>query len=417
MTIKGARRSGQPILVQNNKTSQLVRIALDTKTFNENWIQNLIQTNPDILPIREIEPVFSPAISIGREVMTPVGYIDNLFISADGYLTIIETKLWRNPEARREVVGQILDYAKELSKWTFTDLDKSVVAYNQLCNNNGDGLLATVRKSYELEEADEQYFIDNISKNLKRGRFLLLIVGDGIRESVEDMVEYLSQTPQLYFTLALVELQVFKLNETDNSLIVIPQLITRTREITRAIVRIEGNTSADLKVNIETDLGTEAIKKVSATKALSISAQDFFEQLEKNKGKEIADFANQIIADCENLGLDIEWNSGSFSLKLPDPQESGIKISIVTIDRKGLFYMNYFAAGQFERLQLPIELNYNFVADTAAMLPGIKQNPDKKYIWNKYSTLSDLKPVYTRFLERIKKYKDDITTERMKGTS
>jgi len=66
---------------------------------------------------------------------------------------------------------------------------------------------------------------------------------------------------------------------------------------------------------------------------------------------------------------------------------------------------------------LPIELNYNFVADTAAMLPGIKQNPDKKYIWNKYSTLSDLKPVYTRFLERIKKYKDDITTERMKGTS
>jgi hypothetical protein len=346
-----------------------------------------------------------------------VGYIDNLFISADGYLTIIETKLWRNPEARREVVGQILDYAKELSKWTFTDLDKSVVAYNQLCNNNGDGLLATVRKSYELEEADEQYFIDNISKNLKRGRFLLLIVGDGIRESVEDMVEYLSQTPQLYFTLALVELQVFKLNETDNSLIVIPQLITRTREITRAIVRIEGNTSADLKVNIETDLGTEAIKKVSATKALSISAQDFFEQLEKNKGKEIADFANQIIADCENLGLDIEWNSGSFSLKLPDPQESGIKISIVTIDRKGLFYMNYFAAGQFERLQLPIELNYNFVADTAAMLPGIKQNPDKKYIWNKYSTLSDLKQVYTRFLERVKKYKEDITTERMKGTS
>ncbi len=407
MTTKGARRGGQPLLFQNDKATSLIRVALDSRTFKENWIQNLIQNNPDILPIREIEPVFSPAISIGREVMTSVGYIDNLFISPDGYLTIVETKLWRNPEARREVVGQILDYAKELSKWTFTDLDKSVVAYNQLCNNNGDGLLATVRKSYELDEADEQYFIDNISKNLKQGRFLLLIVGDGIRESVEDMVEYLSQTPQLYFTLALVELQVFKLHETDNSLIILPQLITRTREITRAIVRIEVNNSADLKVSIETDLSTESNMQASTTKRLSISAQDYFEQLEKNKGKNIAEFAGQIIKDSEKLGLYIEWNSGSFSVKLPDPQGSGIKITIINIDRVGLFYLGY-SKGAVEKLGLPIELSCDFAADTAAMLPGIKQNSDKKYVWNKYSTLTDLAPAYDKFLLRVKKYIDDI---------
>ena len=29
---------------------------------------------------------------------------------------LIECKLWRNPEARREVVGQILDYAKVLTR-------------------------------------------------------------------------------------------------------------------------------------------------------------------------------------------------------------------------------------------------------------------------------------------------------------
>ncbi|MDW8273809.1 MAG: hypothetical protein RMJ53_06240 [Chitinophagales bacterium] len=291
MTSKGNRRNGQPILIRDDKSSGLERIPLDAKTFNEDWIQKLIHNNPDILPINEIDTGFTPAISIGREISTTAGYIDNLFISPDGYLTIVETKLWRNPEARREVVGQILDYAKELNKWSFTDLDNAVKLYNQAYNNNSDGLLTTVRKFNELDEADEIFFIDNVSRNLKRGRFLLLIVGDGIRESVEDMVEYLTQTPQLYFTLALVELQVYKLNQADNSLIVIPQLVTRTREITRAIVKIEGSYPADLKVNIETDLGTEATKQQNQSyKRLTITAEDFFEQLTKNTNKETVDF-------------------------------------------------------------------------------------------------------------------------------
>ena len=122
---------GQPILIQNNNSRGLERIPLNRKAFSENWIQKLINDSPDILPISEIDMGFTPAISIGREVSTKVGYIDNLLVSPDGYLTIVETKLWRNPEARREVVGQILDYAKELSKWSFTDLDNAVKIYNQ----------------------------------------------------------------------------------------------------------------------------------------------------------------------------------------------------------------------------------------------------------------------------------------------
>src|SRR5690606_6414770 len=131
MTNKGNRRNGQPILIRDDKSNGLERIPLDEKAFNEDWIQKLIHNNTDILPINEIDTGFTPAISIGREISTTAGYIDNLFISPDGYLTIVETKLWRNPEARREVVGQILDYAKELNKWSFTDLDNAVKLYNQ----------------------------------------------------------------------------------------------------------------------------------------------------------------------------------------------------------------------------------------------------------------------------------------------
>jgi hypothetical protein len=408
MINNGTRRNGQPILIKDEKANELERISLDANEFNEEWIQKLIDNNPGILPISEIDTGFTPAISIGREVSTSVGPIDNLFISPDGYLTVVETKLWRSPEARREVVGQILDYAKELNKWTFPDLDNSVKRYNQRYKNNSDGLLATVRKHTQLNESGDTFFIDNISKNLKRGRFLLLIVGDGIRESVEDMVEYLTRTPQLFFTLALVELQVYKLNQNDNSLIIVPQVVTRTKEIIRAVVKIEGNYSTDVKVSIETDLGTEAEKR--PYKRTTITEEDFFEQLAQHTNKETTEFAHQITRDCEDLGLDVVWNSGSFSIKLPDPRGSGVKIAIAHFMKSGSFNLG-FSGPQFKELQLPREISNRFASDTASLLPGMQPHLVKKHIWQKYSTLDDLKKVYPKFIDRVKKYLDEIRME------
>ena len=38
----------------------------------------------------------------------------------------IECKLWRNPEARREAVVQIIDYAHGMASWAHTDLDEAI---------------------------------------------------------------------------------------------------------------------------------------------------------------------------------------------------------------------------------------------------------------------------------------------------
>lgn len=236
---------------------------------------------------------------------------------------------------------------------------------------------------------------------------MLLIVGDGIRESVEDMVEYLSKSPQLYFTLALVELQVYHLNKDENSLIVIPQIITRTKEITRAIVKITGASSSDVSVDIETDLGTEAVKPNSnGSRRLTITTEDFFEQLARNNNDYI-DFAQQIIKDCEKRGYHIDWNTSSFGVKFFDPMGSGIKISLFTVDKYGNVYLGY-SQGQMEKLGISMDLSYAFAKDTAALLPGIEQNPDKKYSWTKYSTLKDLKAVYVNFMARLAQYVIEI---------
>ena len=51
----------------------------------------------------------------------------------------------------------------------------------------------------------EAEFVDNVTRHLKRGEFLLLIVGDGIREDVEHIVDFVQRHSGLHFNLALVE--------------------------------------------------------------------------------------------------------------------------------------------------------------------------------------------------------------------
>jgi hypothetical protein len=91
-------------------------------TISEAEFQALIQAHPECLPIAEIDTMFSTPVPICTELSTPAGPIDNFMVTPSGLPVLVECKLWRNPEARREVVGQILDYAKELSRWSSSDL-------------------------------------------------------------------------------------------------------------------------------------------------------------------------------------------------------------------------------------------------------------------------------------------------------
>ena len=341
MVTLGNRRYGNPVLVQSDGSiTKPRRIPFTEKAFEEGWLQELIRAHPELLPVTEIEPAFAPLVSVGREVTTKVGSIDNLYLSPQGYLTIVETKLWRNPEARRQVVGQIIDYAKEVSRWSYEDLENRVRAYNQEFRGCALGIFDTLQLVEPMEETDEQAIVDIISRNLKQGRFLLLVVGDGIHESVEAMADFLNQTPQLYFTLALVELQVYELGEDkDKSLLVIPQIVARTKEITRAIVRVEGKAEG-----IIVDIPPEPEKP-------PISEEAFFYTLSQNVKPELVNFARQIIEDVENLGCRVEWKQASYVVKIPDPAGSGELFTLFVVDKNGkVWTYSEWLPGQLQRI-------------------------------------------------------------------
>ena len=89
------------------------------------------------------------------------------------------------------------------------------------------------------DQATEAAFIDAVNRCLGDGRFLLLIIGDGIREGVEQMTEVLQRTPLLQYTLGLVEMSCYRHRDPDGGVLVIPQVIARTAEVTRAVVHID----------------------------------------------------------------------------------------------------------------------------------------------------------------------------------
>ncbi len=219
MVRKGSRQHSVPLILKRGQSQRLKRVCLDGNegdAFNEDWLQNLIFENPNLLPVDEIEPAFSPLIPVCRELPTDAGPLDILFTNPRGMLTLVECKLWRNPEARRKVVGQILDYAKEFSKWNYEDLERAV---RKASGEKMGRLYEMANPDPENAEEEEEVFIDTVTKNLGKGRFLLLIVGDGIREGVEAISNFLHDYANLNFTFALVEETVlsFQIQMAKNS--------------------------------------------------------------------------------------------------------------------------------------------------------------------------------------------------------
>lgn len=306
------RMSKRPVIVSANGTQKLERISLSNGTFQEDWMQRLLESEPSILPTAEIDPIFSPLICIAREVYIGVddnkgGRIDNLYISPKGYVVIVETKLWRNPEARREVIGQILDYAKEVQGWDYEKLD------SVYCDYHKDGSLfgALVSAGYKTPE-DEAAFIDITEKNMKAARFLLMIVGDGIRAGVEKMADYMNRSPDMQHRIALCELEVYELD--NRSRLVIPQLTTKTSIIERGIIRIE---NGEIKMIMPADEEREVEQLSSRSSSPAdppLSREDYISELTNWNKALSTDDVSTFLEDLEGLGFNIKFTPNAATI-------------------------------------------------------------------------------------------------------
>ena len=214
---------------------ELHGLPVHEKVFDEIWLQEVLFRHPSILPIELVDEDFGPLIPIGQEIAS----IDNLFISPKGLLTIVETKLWRNPEVHRTVVAQILDYAKGLTTWSYKDLDDAVQGFMQKSFGKPKSLFKAVKDHVRNLEVSEIEFQDLVQGGLTDGRFALLVVGDRIFPGATELAEIIQSAPRLRFSMNFVELQCYRLKKDSNwPLVVFPAFVAKTREVERAVVRI-----------------------------------------------------------------------------------------------------------------------------------------------------------------------------------
>jgi hypothetical protein len=195
-------------------------------------IEQLLQKNlleyPELIPLEEVEDNPAPLLPIGWEVTIPAGSIDLLLTDDLGLLTIVETKLAKNPEVRREVVGQILDYAACVSEWDMGRVEKEATT---LFNSHlsppelkGKDIFAAMRilreKTNRLEEWDESAYRNALEKNLKEGSIRLIVAVDSINEQLRRVVTFVNS----YSSFDLLLLQVSCFEDPSDRRIFVPTL-------------------------------------------------------------------------------------------------------------------------------------------------------------------------------------------------
>ncbi len=224
-------------LILLGDTPQVVHRVPQGEARCEAVLRDMIADHPAILPVHDIDPSYGRVITVTTELSIPgVGFVDVVLMDEFGRLIVVECKLWRNPQARREVVGQILDYARELSRFGYEDLQRQVSIATK---RQGNVLYALAREAGStLPEAD---FVDRVTRDLAAGRFLLLVVGDGIAEGTRRIGEYLRDQPGLAFSFALIEMAEYRhmdANGEDHA-IMHPRVLAQTVLIERHIIRSE----------------------------------------------------------------------------------------------------------------------------------------------------------------------------------
>ena len=160
--------------------------------------------------------------------------LDHLFVDQDAIPTFVEVKRSSDTRLRREVVGQMLDYAANASAhWDAGRLRSSFES------RFADAEAATDELSLFLEAGLEpDAFWDAVAGNLQERRLRLVFVADRIPPELRSIVEFLNEQLQLTEVIA-VEIKQY-IEPNGDRVNIVPRIIGET-EMARRVKRAGGS--------------------------------------------------------------------------------------------------------------------------------------------------------------------------------
>ncbi|MCJ7630805.1 hypothetical protein MUP77_00155, partial [Candidatus Bathyarchaeota archaeon] len=185
------------------------KFAETMKAKAESELQKLLVESPSLVTIDEIrEGVSSLVYAVSEFGLPGSGSTDVLAFTSQGDIAVIECKLAANPEIKRKVIGQILEYAAYLWKMSYEQVD------NRIQQLKGKSLAELIAESI-AGEWDEELFRDGVRQTLENGSFILIIVVDEINEELRRIVRYLNECSKSAFSLHALEMNRFQADKTE----------------------------------------------------------------------------------------------------------------------------------------------------------------------------------------------------------
>ena len=197
----------------------------------EDALQELIAEHPELLDGEQMRPgdprrwiLITREQGIAETADSPFRWaLDHLIIDQDATPTLVEVKRGSNPEVRRTIVGQMLDYAAHAPEtWKVDELRRT---FENAATESGADPEEELAKLLQADDTpDVDGFWEKVATNLDARRIRLLFVADKIPDELARVVEFLNEQMQNIKVLA-VEVKQFR-GESMQTLV--PRVIGRT---------------------------------------------------------------------------------------------------------------------------------------------------------------------------------------------
>ena len=220
---------------------------------SEDELQSLIAEHPELLGGEQIRPgdprrwlLISREKGISETVNSGARWaVDHLIVDQDAIPTLAEVKRGSNPEIRRTIIGQLLEYAAHAARtWTAEELRRTFEDSAKVKGHDPSQILGRLLRTDVEPDAND--FWENVATNLTARRMRLLFIADEIPDPLERVVEFLNaQMPNI--EVLAVEIKQFRGEETQT---LVPRVLGRI-----ANESAQGLTGRRRSINRETFLG------------------------------------------------------------------------------------------------------------------------------------------------------------------
>lgn len=284
-------------------------------------LQQVLEINLDLLPGDQIRPEDPRRwLLVKREMPVPdpsTGAdrwsVDLFLLDQDGIPTFVECKRFKDTRSRREVVGQMLEYAANGQfYWTKESMHELAVGTAGEKNEDFEETIMLLEPSTGDSPAE---LFEAAENNLREGQVRLVFFLEEAPPELKSIVDFLNRQMERTEVL-LVEARQYEKNGTR---VLVPFLFGYTDQA-RRIKRKVSVTIGNRRKWDEPSFFDEAGKQLSATEVTVV--------------RNLYDVALE-------RGYEVKWGTGkfdgSFNLVLP----KACPRSVITVDSKGFLSLNF----------------------------------------------------------------------------